>query len=63
MKGKQISAKESTNMSDEEQNVSLNNKLENFLFKMRTLEVENVELKQELQSLTFRAKEEASDVS
>jgi hypothetical protein len=48
---------------DDDPAVPLNSKLGNFFLKMRAVEVENEELKQELQSLGERAKEEATDVS
>jgi hypothetical protein len=63
MKEKRASTKEPTHVPEEETDAPLNSKLEGFFFKMRTLEVENEELKQEIQSHTFRAKEEAADVS
>ena len=62
MKEKRAPPRTNVYTTNEESEIPLNSKLEGFFLKMRTIEVENEELKQELQSLSARAKEEASDV-
>jgi hypothetical protein len=62
MKEKRAPSRTNVYTTNEESEIPLNSKLEGFFLRMRTIEVENEELKQELQSLGARAKEEASDV-